>query len=203
VAVALCGHTVTAVDSAEKALRIAQTRQMDLCLMEMGTGQPLDDIRTAVTLRRRYRLPSLFITDCKESETIKDAMRAAPLAYLIKPVTKENIEAALMVAQSRIGKLSGRQKTHHFGAFEYIPESRTFMKNGEPLLLTPFESRCLWYLFKKINTVIPSHELIMAVWEEEKELFALRELIFRVRKKVPELIIRNVHASGYMLTELS
>lgn len=202
VAASLSHHVVATVDNADDALKIAQDRTIDLALMDIEIKGRLDGIQTATMLKEKYDIPSLFITSYKDSTTIKDAKFVAPLGYLIKPIVGEDIEAALMVAENQIkhGLDGGEEKVYKIGAYEFVTKTKTLTKNGKPVSLTQKETKCLQYMLENIDTNISSEQLIMTIWDgKEKELSSLRELVFRLRKKLPDLKIKSVSKFGYIL----
>lgn len=195
-------HIVATVDNAEDALKAAREHAVDIALMDIEIKGRLDGIQTATALREKHNIPSIFITSYKDSTTIKDAKFVAPLGYLIKPVVGEDIEAALMVAENHIkqGEEEAENKTYKLGSFEFETRTRTLTKNGKPVSLTQKETRCLQYMLEHVDTNISSEQLIMTIWDgKEKELSSLRELVFRLRKKLPELKIKSVSKFGYIL----
>lgn len=201
VASSLSHHVVATVDNADDAVKAAQNETIDVVLMDIEIKGKLDGIQAATMLKEKFGIPPVFITSYKDSTTIRDAKYVAPLGYLIKPVVGEDIEAVLMVAENQIAHHGTvRHSTYKIGPFEFETANRTLSKNGKPVALTQKETGCLQYLLENTDTNISSEQLIQAVWEgQDKELSSLRELVFRLRKKLPELKIKSVSKFGYIL----
>ena len=197
----LSHHVVGTVDNGKDMLAIAAREEVDLVLMDIEIKGSIDGIQTAKILKETYNTPVVFITSYKDSNTIQDAKFVSPLGYLIKPVTGNEVEAILMVVENHLKNCTEKkQKIHTIGQYQYNDKTRTLTKKGEPVALTQKETVCLEYLFEHIDTNVSSEQLIDIVWEgETKELSSLRELIFRLRKKVPNLQIKSISKFGYIL----
>jgi|GEM_PF-6196273 len=81
------GHSVvgTAV-SGEEALTLAGQLKPDLVLMDVKLAGELSGTRLADVLQRTFHLPSIFLTAFSDAETVRQAHRAHPLGFLVKPI---------------------------------------------------------------------------------------------------------------------
>lgn len=200
-AVSLDYQIAAMVDNAHDALDIVKEHSVDIALMDIGIKGSMDGILTATLLKEQYNIPSIFITSQQDSATIVNALSALPLGYLIKPVGSKNIEAALRVAEHQLrNEASFRPyKTYRIGPYLYDTKTLVLTKNDAPVFLSYNENRCLKYLLENLDAEVNSTELMMAIWEEEKSLSSLRELVCRLRRKLPELNIISVRKIGYIL----
>ena len=72
-------------------------------------------------------------------------------------------------------------------------------ENDKVITLSKLENKAIEIFVKYFNTPISNEMLISYLWKEEKNNSSLRELISRLRKKVPNLKIRNHSNIGYVL----
>src|SRR4051812_17247069 len=80
------GHAVIGIaDHAEAALDIAARHAPDLALMDIRLRGELDGARTAAVLRRRFGVPSIFLSGFADDETFERAQGAEPFGFVIKP----------------------------------------------------------------------------------------------------------------------
>ncbi|WP_159082441.1 response regulator [Paragemmobacter aquarius] len=75
----------------EKALEIARTTRPDLALMDVRLGAGRDGIEAAIALRAELDLPAIIATGSMDDENRRRAIPAAPLAWLPKPYTGEEL----------------------------------------------------------------------------------------------------------------
>lgn len=90
------GHSVvgTAV-SGEEALTLAGQLKPDLVLMDVKLAGELSGTRLADVLQRTFHLPSIFLTAFSDAETVKQAHRAHPLGFLVKPIDDAELEFSI------------------------------------------------------------------------------------------------------------
>jgi len=87
--------------------------------------------------------------------------------------------------------------------YSFDIENKTIKENDTIIKLTKKEFQCFELLFKNRNNHISHEYLVQALWEEDLYTRAnsLRELVYRIRKKMPNLIIENSINIGYILKE--
>lgn len=86
------GHTVAAcVPSGEQALELAARLELDLIFLDIHLEGALDGIATAQTLRDRQGPPVVFTSAYTDAATRERALALAPLAFLAKPVSPQDI----------------------------------------------------------------------------------------------------------------
>jgi CheY-like chemotaxis protein len=90
------GHRVGAsVVSGEAALAALETVRPDLVLMDIHLEGGLDGIETARMIRELGGPPLAYATAYTDPETRARALSTAPLAFLSKPVSPEDIRSLL------------------------------------------------------------------------------------------------------------
>ena len=202
------GHNVLAiVDNANSLFEFEQkNKNIDLIFMDIQIKGSIDGIKAAQKIYAvNKKIEYVFVTSYKDSETIKEAQSVEPIGYLIKPVIESDIEAIMMIAEVKTSKYipeSQNEKNIIIDTFTYNIDSRILFNSNQIVELTHKELTCIDYLFKNKNNYVSIEQLINVVWDgEEKGVNSLRELMFRLRKKVPSLNIKNTPKIGYILTD--
>jgi len=96
------GHEVVAVvPSGEEALDRAARDHPDLVLMDILLQGELDGIQAAGELKKRWGIPSVYLTAYAEDRVVQRAVGSAPLGYLIKPYRNDELKAAVTLALSQ------------------------------------------------------------------------------------------------------
>ena len=196
-------HKVVAVfDNSTALLDFLKSNQVDLIFMDINIRGQLDGIETANIVHDQYQNISIvFLTSYKDSDTIKNAQSVQPLGYLIKPVMESDLEAVLMVVQGyKLQRVATNNAVIHFLDYSYNLNTKTLFKEGVPLLLSYNEKVCLDMLIANKNNYVSTEQLIFTIWnKEENRIDSLRELIYRLRKKLPNLPLKSSSKIGYIL----
>lgn len=91
------GHRVSAiVCTGEEAIEAAASA--DLVLMDIRLDGPIDGIEAAQTIRRRFRIPVIFLTAHADRSTVERAKLAEPFGYIVKPVAPAALHTSIEIA---------------------------------------------------------------------------------------------------------
>lgn len=99
------GHTVVGeAAGGYEACRLARELRPAIAILDvrMHEGSGLE---AAAIMSKERLCPVLLLTAYSEAPLIEEAMRAGVLAYLVKPVTREELGPALQVAAARYREL--------------------------------------------------------------------------------------------------
>lgn len=198
------GHNVLCMyDNATCILEfLSKNKNIDLIFMDIQINGKLDGIDLAYEISIKYpNISIVFITSFKDNETIKRAEIVSPLGYIIKPIVDSDLNAILMVVESfKRNRQIVNNKIVEIGAYVYDKEKKIVLENNEIIYLSNNETIFLDYLIQNKNSYISHEQIIMKIWNgESNREVSLRELIYRLRKKMPELSIKNIPKVGYIL----
>jgi CheY-like chemotaxis protein len=84
--------------SGEEAIQFAEQGEIDLVLMDIMLSGKLDGIETSEILRRRFRIPVIYITALTDKSTIHRAKLTEPYGYLTKPFEDREIFTVIEMA---------------------------------------------------------------------------------------------------------
>lgn len=177
---------------------------LDLIFMDIKINGDKDGIESACEIKSLYpHIKIIFLTSFRDSQTIQSAKAASPIGYLIKPILESELEAVLMVADSG---LKNNSKESTFGitiaGYKYNSHLKELYENSVHIPLSFNEVLCFEYLLEHKNTYVSKEELIDIIWNGEKNrLASLRELIYRLRRKLPNLQIKSAAKIGYILSD--
>jgi CheY-like chemotaxis protein len=80
------GLTIAAVSSAAAALALAEATAFRLALVDIRLAGALDGIELACLLRDKHAIPTIFLSDLHQAETLERSRAATPLGFLQKPL---------------------------------------------------------------------------------------------------------------------
>ena len=80
------------------AVKLAETEQPDLILMDIHLGAGMDGIEAAAQIQAGRRAPVIYLTAYDNDATLARAKISDPSAYLIKPVRERELQIAIEIA---------------------------------------------------------------------------------------------------------
>ena len=93
------GYTVPGVhNNATDALASLERLQPQLVLMDIRLRGPLDGIEAADQIRRKFRLPVIFVTSHSDRATLDRARITGPFGYIVKPFHGVDFRAQIEMA---------------------------------------------------------------------------------------------------------
>ena len=99
------GYTVVGSErSAEKGIEKAGELQPDLVLMDIELSGTMDGIQAADTIRKKYQIPSIYITAICDAKTLQRVGASIPYGYILKPFKDEELRTVIDIAYEIITK---------------------------------------------------------------------------------------------------
>ncbi len=81
----------------EGVMDAAQKSKPDLILMDINLKGKMDGIQAAVLVQKHLNIPVIFLTAFSDKETLSNAKKAEPYAFLKKPVKLEDLKITLEI----------------------------------------------------------------------------------------------------------
>lgn len=99
------GYAVASAASAADARELIAHQAIDLAIIDIGLPDA-DGIAFGQSLATEYRVPFIHLTGQTESEAVERAARSGAITYLIKPVSIEQLSAAVATALNRATEIN-------------------------------------------------------------------------------------------------
>lgn len=158
---------------------------------------------------RKYdsNIPFIFVTARDEPDKMLKAIQLDIDNYILKPINLKNL---LSVIDKVVEKLYKNylivEKNSHITLNENLywnKNNRTLIYENQIIKLTKKELMFIEILMSDENKVHNIEDIISALWEDdllEKDYIAnLKNIISRLRSKVPALRIENLYGMGYKI----
>lgn len=195
------GFTVTALDSAEKAWELWSVNQPDMWILDIMLPG-MDGYDFCQKIRKESDVPIIIIS-AKDEEI--DKILGIELGgddYLTKPFSPRELVARIKRLFKRVN-LQNVQSVNKVKAGDlllYKEERRTFW-NGEELDVTTKEFDMLLLFAENPDRAFSREELLVRVWGDDYfgSDRAVDDLVKRIRKKVPAILLDTVWGYGYRL----
>lgn len=92
-----------------KALELIDQKRPDLILMDIQIKGDMDGIATAHEIRKKHRLPVIFLTAYSEDATLEKAKLAEPYGYILKPFEQRDLKSNIEIALYRHSSLKAEE----------------------------------------------------------------------------------------------
>ena len=129
----LLGHTVVgAVGDGREAVELAERLDPSLIIMDIKMPE-MDGIEAARAISGRKAVPIILITGVSTNDVAARAIEAGIYAYLLKPVTKKQLDPAIRLALSRFREFQGLKSEVH--DLKEAIETRKLIERAKGILM--------------------------------------------------------------------
>jgi response regulator NasT len=118
--------------SGTEALQLAQRLKPDLIIMDIRMPE-MDGTEAAARIRKQRPVPVVMLTAYSDKENIRKADDAGALAYLVKPVSENDLKPAIDIALSRFVDM--REAEQQRDEYYYQLEARKLIERAKGILM--------------------------------------------------------------------
>jgi DNA-binding response OmpR family regulator len=183
------GFQVFTAESGKEGVRQAYEHRPDVIILDIMMAE-MDGWTTCQRLRHICDTPIIMLTAKSGGEDVIKGLSMGADDYLTKPCSFDELKARIHTVLRRSGANGRveRQAVFDDGVLRVDLKDGTVVKRGEPVELTPTESRLLLYLASQRGRIVPHRELLVNVWGPEyaKEVGYLSVYIRYLRQKLED-----------------
>lgn len=223
------GYKVLAVcDNVVEAKNKIKGYAPDLVIVDISLQKSNDGIELAKEIRARYNIPFIYLTSYSDDEIIAQAKLTEPYGYIVKPFDPSSLHATIQMAlfkyeienerrssvnSQKVDKLNLEKLLNSkraadkpivpFGVDYYLDISvcETFYR-GKKIKLTKKENAFLRLLVAQLGLVVTFEQAMSYVWDESGATEnSVRTLVWRLRNKLADDIIKNASGMGYYIED--
>jgi two-component system, OmpR family, response regulator len=203
----ICNFFVTWLDDGKQAVSAFREGSFDLCLLDVmlphvdgfSIGREIRSIDT--------KIPIIYLTAKSLKEDIITGYRLGADDYIIKPFDADVLLYKIAVVLKRTGgTISDDNRLIQIGKYSFDPRLREIVLDGVKQLLSPKESALLNLLCDHKNELLPREIALKKIWGDDG-YFTTRSMdvfVTKLRKYLkddPSIEIRNIHGSGFIMTQ--
>jgi DNA-binding response OmpR family regulator len=180
------GFEVIQAYDGEAALESWAEEQPDLIVLDVNMPR-LDGFAVCQRIREQADTPIILLTVRGEEDDIVHGLKLGADDYITKPFSPRQLVARAHAVLRRSGR-SVAPAIRQAGDLMLDPSRRELrIGGGEPVPLTPLESRLLDYLMLNVGHVLTAEAIITHVWGVEGgDRDMLRQLVHRLRGKITQ-----------------
>ncbi len=135
------------VDNSEDALKLLETSQPDLILMDVNIEGEYDGIELTDMIHQQWEIPIIFITSLHDNRTSKRIIRTNPVAYIIKPFSDAQLKTTVELIVKQLLAKPSKIDTYDLNVEEELPTQEKdflFVKKRNELVKIKIED--IFYL---------------------------------------------------------
>lgn len=146
----------------------------------------------------------IILTAHLEQDKLLFAAELNLTKYLPKPISRIKLKEALNEAVNQYKELNLNNFVFNLNdGYSFNRDSKKLIFEKSEIKLTKYESLFLELMTSKKDRVFTSDEIYNYLWDEvescESSATKLKDLIKRLRKKLPKDSIENIYGAGYKL----
>ena len=203
----ICNFSVTWLDDGKHAVSAFKEGTYDLCLLDVMLPH-VDGFSIGREIRSiDPNIPMIYLTAKSLKEDIITGYRLGADDYIIKPFDADVLLYKIAIALKRSdGPASAANQLFQIGKYIFDPQVREIKLEGIKQILSPKESALLKLLCEHKNELLTREIALKRIWGDDG-YFTTRSMdvfITKLRKYLkddPSIEIRNIHGSGFILTQ--
>lgn len=184
------GFKVVSADTAQKAMSILVTDDIDILLLDMGLPD-YDGMEVIKKLRQWSSIPIIVVSARDQDKEKADALDNGADDYLTKPFSKTELLARIRVAVRHLAQFArtNEEPVLSVGDLSIDLEKHLVLLEGKPIHVTNMEYNLLSLLFKNIGKVLTSQYIIKEIYgiAYGSDTQALEHLLHQLGEKLKKL----------------
>ena len=203
----ICNFSVTWITDGKHAVNAFKEGSFSLCLLDVMLPH-VDGFSIGREIRALDpNIPMIYLTAKSFKEDIITGYRLGADDYIIKPFDADVLLYKIAVVLKRSeGAATGDIPLFQIGKYTFDPKLREIKLGVEKQLLSPKESALLRLLCEHKNELLSREIALKRIWGDDG-YFTTRSMdvfITKLRKYLkddPSVEIRNIHGSGFIMTQ--
>jgi two-component system, OmpR family, response regulator VanR len=190
-------------EDGEKAYELYKSKKPDILIVDINIPK-LNGLELLEKIRENdYTTKAIMLTAHTDKSFLLKAVTLNLTKYLVKPVSRKDLNEALESTINEILKYNviAVQKIDLTEKYSWNMELKELKHHNNIIELTNKERSLLELLFSHKNRVFTYEQIFEYVWgyDESITLNGLKNIIKRLRKKLPENTILNIFNEGYKI----
>lgn len=189
---------VFVANDGNEALEIYQNNKINVLMLDYVMPN-LDGYQTTKIIREiNKKIPIILVSAYTDKDKLLNAIELNLIKYLEKPILYDDL---VNVLNSVISSLEENNlilsKLDENSYYSFI--SKKIIKNNEEIILTKNEVSFIELLLDKPNQLISKEIIENRVFKESVDENTLRNMVYRLRKKLDSDLIVTIKDFGYLI----
>lgn len=190
-------------EDGEEAYELYKIKKPDIMIIDINIPK-LTGLELLKKIRQKdSQTKAIMLTAHTDKSFLLDAVSLKLTQYLVKPVSRKDLKEALKLTINELLEFNivPIKKIDLTQNYSWHVELKELKHHNTTIKLTNKERSLLDLLFSHKNRVFSYDEIFDNVWEYEESISinGLKNMVKRLRKKLPEETIVNVFNEGYKI----
>lgn len=185
----------------EEALKIYKEVSPDIMLVDINIPK-INGLDVIKKIREKnFTTKIIVLTAHTEKNFLIEAIGLKLTRYLFKPVNRKELKEAFEVAEIEMENfsISSNLLVYLKDEYTYNIDSKELKHHGDIVNITLKEQLLIEFLLKNKNRLCTYEEILTTIYDDDSTQESLKNLVKRVRKKLPKDTIINVSSQGYRI----
>ena len=190
-------------ENGEKAYELYKLKKPDIMIVDINIPK-LNGLELLEKIREHdYNTKAIVLTAHTDKSFLLKATSLKLTKYLVKPVSRKDLEETLEITVNELLKYKTTtiKNVKLSDNYNWNIELKELRHYDNLIVLTNKERIFLELLFSHKSRVFNYNEIFEFVWAEEEQnsINGLKNLVRRLRKKMPKDTILNIFNEGYKI----
>lgn len=146
-----------------------------------------------------FTIPAVIISSYSDKEKLIKAIKLNLVSYLVKPLEFTELKNVLLECVTWLEKYN-LLKINLKDNYTYDIASKTLLKEDNTVsTFTSYEAKIFEHLLKNKSRVFSFDEIFYILDSEQTTKKSLSSIIYKINKKLPTPLIKNIKEIGYTL----
>jgi two-component system response regulator VicR len=191
------GFEIQTARDGQEALRRLQAGWPDLLILDMMMAR-MDGLTLAREIKARADLPIIVLSAIDTADSKADLLEEVAEDYVTKPYHYPELRARILRVLRRLGDKVPRQSLVLGPDLTLELHHRTAVVAGEPVQLTPTESRLLYALAANLGNTVSTETLLDRGWADTDD--ADPSYVWVTMRRLRQKIERNPDKPAHVVT---
>lgn len=181
------------------AIEHIHNHNVNLIIADITISGELNGIETVELVQKSFDIPVIFLTSHQEDKFLKQAAKVNYKGFIVKPFIEEELIREVKLVFYHYDNDNSTLVLLPFN-YVYNIQSQVIQKDSVDIILAKYEKFFLHTLILNRNQIVSNEQIDLLLWHDKPvEDTNRRQLLFRLRKKLPELNIETIKGQGYKL----
>jgi DNA-binding response OmpR family regulator len=183
------------------AIEYIHNHNVNLIIADITISGELNGIETIEIIQKNFDIPVIFLTSHQEDKFLKQAAKVNYKGFIVKPfIEEELIREVKLVFYYHCNIYDDNTLVLLSSNYVYDIQNQIIQKDSVNIVLAKYEKFFLHTLVLNRNQIVSNEQIDLLLWHDKPvEDTNRRQLLFRLRKKLPELNIETIKGQGYKL----
>jgi len=196
--------TIYEADDGEEALELFKKYRPEIVLTDISMPR-MSGLTLAKEIRKISKHTKIIILSAhSEQEKLMEAFDSNVVNYLIKPINRKKLRESIDTAIETLSP--SKKETKSLICFAkgvtFNITTQEYVNKSNPVHLSKSESDLLTFLCQNQHISLSADDIFLHIWDDFDREFSgdsVRTLVKKLRKKLPEGILKNIYGGYYKI----